>query len=65
VIAHKTSNRTLFVLSHPTLKIICVTDVKITATAVQHVSPEGQKQSFDKLRTSGSGMSSGVQPRSP
>ena len=53
MVTYETGDRTLFMLTHPTLKFVCVTDVKITAPAVQHVGPKGQKQSFDKLRTNG------------
>jgi len=40
-------------LSNPSTKIVRMADVKFAAVDVKHVSPEGQRQSFDKLKTVG------------
>ena len=53
MIMHETRNNTALVLVHPSLKIIGMANIEVSASAVQHVSVEGQRQSFDRLRTNG------------
>ena len=62
----ETSDESALVLSHPVLEIIRMAGIKHAPAAMQHVGPErhrvglGKEQSFDKLRTNGVGLWSGI-----
>src|SRR6185503_8753304 len=53
MIANEARRHTALMLVHSPFKIVRVADAKITSAAVQHVGPEAQRQSFDRLRTNG------------
>ena len=53
MVLHETRNNIALVLIHSPVKIIGVADIEISASAMQHICPERQRQSFDRLRTNG------------